>query len=57
MLPCYNERSVIDKVLQEIEDLGAEYETIVIDDGSIDDTFTVASSLSPSVTTNSLVAE
>lgn len=47
IIPCYNEASSVGTLLREIQALNAGYHTIVIDDGSRDETFAVASQLSP----------
>jgi glycosyltransferase involved in cell wall biosynthesis len=49
ILPCYNEAGSIRALLEEIASLGAGYDTVVIDDGSVDDTYAIASRLSPCV--------
>ncbi|MEK7382601.1 MAG: glycosyltransferase family 2 protein [Elusimicrobiota bacterium] len=49
ILPCWNEGAAIAKVLGEIKRLDAAYDTLVVDDGSVDDTFKTASALSPCV--------
>ncbi len=49
IIPCYNEQGAIAALLQEIADLCQGFEVLVIDDGSRDDTFLVARSLSPVV--------
>lgn len=49
ILPCYNEAGSIGTLLTEIASLGLGYDTVVIDDGSSDDTHTIASNLSPCV--------
>lgn len=47
IIPCYNEESNIGKVLQEIKGLNIGYDIVVIDDGSQDNTYSIASQLSP----------
>lgn len=42
IVPCYNEEASVGKVLQQIESLDVGLETMVIDDGSLDDTHAVA---------------
>lgn len=49
ILPCFNEAAVIGQLLQEIKALDAPYDPLVIDDGSTDDTFAVASRYAPCV--------
>ena len=49
ILPCCNEEKSIGPLLQEIQALHQGYATIVIDDGSRDNTATVARRLSPVV--------
>lgn len=49
IIPCFNEAESIGKLLKEVEELGVGYETLVIDDGSSDNTFSIASQLSPSL--------
>ncbi|MDI6751268.1 MAG: glycosyltransferase family 2 protein [bacterium] len=46
VIPCFNEASNIGKLLEEIRGLKEGYDTIVIDDGSCDETYTIASHLS-----------
>src|SRR5712664_2962448 len=43
MIPCLNEEASIVPLLHEIRALGEGYETVVVDDGSSDDTYRVAS--------------
>lgn len=49
IIPCYNEADTIVSVLTEIGKLGARFDTLVIDDGSTDDTYDKAIPLSPCV--------
>ena len=49
IIPCYNEENNVGKLLREIQDLNLGYDTLVIDDGSHDNTYAVASQLSPCV--------
>jgi len=49
IIPCYNEQGAIPALLTEISRCQQGYETIVIDDGSRDNTYHVASQLSPTV--------
>ncbi|HAW49542.1 TPA: glycosyltransferase family 2 protein [bacterium] len=46
MIPCYNEESSIGPLLREIQELDVHYDTLVIDDGSQDNTYSTASKLS-----------
>src|SRR5271166_6801687 len=43
VIPCYNENSVLpllrDRLLQSFASTGIEWEVILVDDGSVDDTF------------------
>jgi glycosyltransferase involved in cell wall biosynthesis len=49
IVPCYNEGGSIGQVLEEIAALGSTYHTIVVDDGSTDNTYEVALARSPCV--------
>ena len=49
IIPCYNEEGSIESLLKEIHSLGKNYSTLVVDDGSTDSTFRIASHLSPTV--------
>jgi glycosyltransferase involved in cell wall biosynthesis len=49
IVPCYNESGSIGQLLDEIAALGCTYDTLVVDDGSYDNTFEVARAKSPSV--------
>jgi glycosyltransferase involved in cell wall biosynthesis len=49
ILPCFNEAAVIGQLLHEIKALNASYDTVVIDDGSTDETCTIASRFAPCV--------
>lgn len=50
IIPCYNEAGTICTLLEEIQgSLSKNFHTIVIDDGSIDNTASLASGLSPTV--------
>lgn len=49
IIPCYNEEKNVGKLLREVQDLNLAYDTLVIDDGSQDNTYAVASQLSPCV--------
>jgi glycosyltransferase involved in cell wall biosynthesis len=49
VIPCFNEASNIDRLLKEIKGLKEDYDTLVIDDGSSDETSHIASCLSPCV--------
>ncbi len=48
VIPCYNEQDSIGPLLEEIATCG-DYSTIVIDDGSHDATYRIASQLSPTI--------
>lgn len=43
VIPCYNEAKSIGPLLEEISSLGLGYQTLVVDDGSEDETYAVAS--------------
>lgn len=49
IVPCYNEQGSIAPLLQEIASLEVSNETVVIDDGSQDNTFQIASQFAPTV--------
>lgn len=49
IIPCYNEAGAIAALLREIRACPENYSTIVIDDGSVDDTAAIAGKLSPVV--------
>lgn len=49
IIPCFNEQEAIAGLLSEITHCKHKYETIVIDDGSSDNTYHVARPLSPTV--------
>ncbi|MBF0290346.1 MAG: glycosyltransferase family 2 protein [SAR324 cluster bacterium] len=49
MIPCYNEEASIGAVLKEIQSMKLGYDTIVIDDGSVDKTSQNAAVLSPCI--------
>lgn len=49
IIPCYNEQGAISALLEEVSACRQGYETIVIDDGSRDETYQVARRLSPTV--------
>ena len=49
IIPCYNEAGAIALLLQEIKSCSDNYSTIVIDDGSADNTATIAGKWSPVV--------
>lgn len=49
IIPCYNEQGAIVPLLKEISDLGQDFEVLVIDDGSSDNTFVLAQPLAPTV--------
>ena len=47
IIPCYNEEASVGDVLNEIARTGRSYHTLVVDDGSTDGTFAIASGRSP----------
>lgn len=47
IIPCYNEQGAIASLLERIAACGRGYATIVVDDGSRDATYQIASRLSP----------
>lgn len=49
IIPCFNEAGSIEALLKEIHSCGERYDTVVIDDGSRDNTYDIASKLSPTV--------
>ena len=49
VIPCYNEQRTVAALLEEVSACRQDYETIVIDDGSQDATYQIASQLSPTV--------
>ena len=49
VIPCFNEEASIGDLLKEIAAMGAEYHTLVVDDGSSDSTSAVAGAHSPVV--------
>lgn len=49
IIPCYNEQTAIAGLLSEISNLKQGYETLVIDDGSSDETYQIARQFSPAV--------
>jgi glycosyltransferase involved in cell wall biosynthesis len=49
IIPCFNEQKSIIPLLEEIAAIGANFSTVVIDDGSIDSTYENAKKLSPTV--------
>lgn len=49
IIPCYNEQGAVSALLEEVSACCQGYETIVIDDGSKDATYQIASQLSPTV--------
>lgn len=49
IIPAYNEEKGITKVLDELESLGAEYEIIVVDDGSEDRTAEIVKNHNPDI--------
>ena len=49
IIPCYNEQGSIAALLEEITAFQQGYETIVVDDGSQDETYQIARQLSPTV--------
>jgi len=49
IIPCFNEAGSIAALLDEIHACNQNYDTVVIDDGSRDDTYRIASQRSPTV--------
>lgn len=49
VVPCYNAQATLAATLDSLADQGAELETIVVDDGSTDDSVAVARRFAPSV--------
>lgn len=49
MIPCYNEANSVGKLLDDIRKQGSLYDTIVVDDGSIDDTYQIVKQYSPCI--------
>lgn len=49
IVPCFNEQESVFSVLDEIRALGDGYDVMVIDDGSTDNTYEVASAVAPTV--------
>lgn len=49
VIPCFNEASNIGNLLEEIKKLREGYDTLVIDDGSEDETYLISSQSSPCV--------
>ena len=49
VIPCFNEQRAIAPLLHEITAVGTTWDTLVVDDGSSDETFRVASAISPTV--------
>ncbi|MBF0289793.1 MAG: glycosyltransferase family 2 protein [SAR324 cluster bacterium] len=49
IIPCYNEEASIAGLLKQIQEMNLGYDTVVIDDGSVDRTHEMASSLSPCI--------
>lgn len=49
IIPCFNEQKTIAPLLKEIANLGKNFSTIVIDDGSTDSTYEEAKYLSPTL--------
>lgn len=47
VIPCYNEEASIGDLLREISRTNRHYRTLVVDDGSLDATYALASALSP----------
>ena len=43
IIPCYNEQDSINDLLKEISSIDINHDILVIDDGSLDDTFSIAS--------------
>jgi glycosyltransferase involved in cell wall biosynthesis len=49
IIPCYNEERNIGKLLEEISKIDLKYDTLVIDDGSNDDTYRIAKTYSSAI--------
>jgi len=49
IIPCFNEGESIGALLGEIQGMHGGYDTLVVDDGSSDQTFDIASKISPCV--------
>jgi glycosyltransferase involved in cell wall biosynthesis len=49
IIPCYNEQESIARLLNEIFNCDQGYETLVIDDGSTDNTYRISQPLSPTI--------
>lgn len=47
VLPCYNEREALDRVLRAVHREAPGCDTLVVDDGSLDDSAAIAATLSP----------
>lgn len=49
IIPCYNEQDSIAQLLEEIRHCCLDHEVLVIDDGSHDNTFSIARTIAPTV--------
>ena len=49
IIPCYNEAQVLPGLLEEIKKVDGNFDTLVVDDGSIDNTYLVASERSTTI--------
>lgn len=47
IIPCYNEEKSIAEVIRSVRELGADFHPLVVDDGSVDRSFAIASALGP----------
>jgi glycosyltransferase involved in cell wall biosynthesis len=49
MIPCYNEANNVGKLLEEIRQQGTNFDTIVVDDASTDNTYHIVKQYSPCI--------
>ncbi len=49
IVPCFNEEEMVGDVLEEIDNLALDYDTVVVDDGSSDATYDVARPITKAV--------